>query len=209
MSCQVQAVGRVVDERTSRLDVAEAARARLEIPVLFEPPSESVSSVAFAERPVPGFEQALEDVAILVEGKLNDAWSDRRIVWMVRVGEAVYDDALDRCDTYRLGHEQKHVRVCDVYESRPCGKVSKLVVLRNLATQVLRAVLMQRQSRDLTCEPRPVLEHDGEVGGECAVPVAGDAREALEVVDRAGYLRSERDVVNAISKAETTSTARS
>ena len=78
---------------------------------------------------VSGFEQALEDVAVLVEGELNDAWSNRRLVWVVRVGKAVYNDALDRCDTYRLGHKQKHVGVCDVYKLRLCGKLSQLVVL--------------------------------------------------------------------------------
>ena len=51
---------------------------------------------------------------------------------------------------------------------------------------------MQRESRNLTCEPRPVMEHDGEIGGERAAPVAGDAGKTLEVADRAGYFRVRR-----------------
>ena len=60
------------------------------------------------------------------------------------------------------------------------------------ATQLLRAVLMQRESSNLTREPRPVLEHDGEVRRECAATRPRNARKALEVSDRARHLGMRR-----------------
>lgn len=109
------------------------------------------------------------------------------------------------------GYEQEHVCLRDIHQPRYIGKLPQGIVLRNLPTQALCAVLVKCQASNFRRESSSIAEHDGEVGRERVVIPAGDARESLEVAHRVGNLRTGRcerhlegrhDIHSAVVRAE-------
>ena len=135
---------------------------------------------------------AVEWLTVLVEPELDNARGDRRLERMIGVSEPVNNDALDCRDSNGLGHEQEDVRVVDIGQSRFDWELSEIVVLPNLTTQVLCAVLVKRQSSYLTSKPGSVVEKNREVGCEHVSLIIRNPREPLEVPNCAWYLRTGR-----------------